>query len=101
MNLAAVEQIAKAVLYEGYMLYPYRPSSVKNQQRWNFGVVFPQACREGLEGAEICSLRTECLIKGAIGTIVEGRLRFLHLETRSRRSYSVAGGSLPDGWQEA
>ena len=49
MNLAQVEQIAKAVLYEGYMLYPYRPSSVKNRQRWNFGVVYPQACSELLE----------------------------------------------------
>jgi hypothetical protein len=39
MNLAMVDKIAKAVLYEGYMLYPYRPSSVKNQQRWNFGVL--------------------------------------------------------------
>ena len=37
MNLERVDQIAKAVLYEGYMLYPYRPSSVKNRQRWNFG----------------------------------------------------------------
>jgi hydrogenase maturation protease len=32
MNTAAVEKIAKAVLYEGYMLYPYRPSAVKNQR---------------------------------------------------------------------
>ena len=41
MNLERVSQIAQAVLYEGYMLYPYRPSSVKNRQRWNFGVVYP------------------------------------------------------------
>ena len=41
MNLGQVEKIAEAVLYEGYMLYPYRPSSVKNQQRWNFGVLCP------------------------------------------------------------
>jgi len=41
VNLEQVEKIAEAVLYEGYMLYPYRPSSVKNQQRWNFGVLCP------------------------------------------------------------
>jgi len=41
VNLEQVERIAEAVLYEGYMLYPYRPSSVKNQQRWNFGVLYP------------------------------------------------------------
>jgi len=32
MNLAPVEAIAKAVLYEGYILYPYRASNVKNQR---------------------------------------------------------------------
>ena len=46
----SVEQIAKAVLYEGYMLYPYRPSSVKNQQRWNFGVLYPAVLQRSAEG---------------------------------------------------
>ena len=41
VNLERVEKIAEAVLYEGYMLYPYRASAVKNQQRWNFGVLMP------------------------------------------------------------
>ena len=50
MNLGAVEQIAKAVLYEGYMLYPYRPSSVKNQQRWNFGVLCPAVLQRSAKG---------------------------------------------------
>ena len=51
MNRAAVERIAKAVLYEGYMLYPYRPSAVKNQQRFNFGVVYPQSYSEAQKGS--------------------------------------------------
>ena len=42
MNFATVEKIANAVLYEGYILYPYRPSSTKNRQRWNFGTLYPQ-----------------------------------------------------------
>ena len=29
--------IADAVLYEGYLLYPYRASSSKNRSRWQFG----------------------------------------------------------------
>ena len=33
--------IADAVLYEGYLLYPYRATSSKNQSRWQFGVVGP------------------------------------------------------------
>jgi hypothetical protein len=101
MNLARVEQIAKAVLYEGYMLYPYRASSVKNQQRWNFGVVYPQAYGEAQDGAEACSMRTECLVSGSADAILEGKVRFLHLQTRSMHAGEIGTGSLPDGWQEA
>ncbi len=34
-------EIADAILYEGYILYPYRASAIKNRQRWTFGGVFP------------------------------------------------------------
>jgi len=33
MSFAAAEQIADAVLYEGYALYPYRANSTKNPSR--------------------------------------------------------------------
>ena len=36
-------QIADAVLYEGYLLYPYRASARKNQIRWQWGVLVPLA----------------------------------------------------------
>ncbi len=49
-NLDHVEKIAEAVLYEGYMLYPYRASAIKNQQRWNFGVLCPQLYSEQQNG---------------------------------------------------
>lgn len=68
-----VEQIADAVLYEGYILYPYRPSAVKNQQRWNFGVVGP-------EGSE--TMRTECLLETRSSTTLDVKIRFLHLMQR-------------------
>ena len=42
MNRASVDPIADAVLYEGYILYPYRPST-KNRQRWTFGGLYPEA----------------------------------------------------------
>ena len=100
MNLAHVEQIAKAVLYEGYMLYPYRPSSVKNQQRWNFGVVHPQAYSEAQEGQDPSSMRTECLVVGNADATVEARVRFLHLQARSGRLPGTES-QLPDGWQQA
>ncbi len=102
MNLERVDQIAKAVLYEGYMLYPYRPSSVKNQQRWNFGVLYPQTYSAAQEGEEPCSMRTECLITGDLGTVLEVKLRFLQLRLRSTsQSFHTSSGSLPKGWQEA
>ena len=40
-GLDRVRAIADAVLYEGYLLYPYRASSAKNQSRWQFGVLGP------------------------------------------------------------
>ena len=63
MNLDRVEKIAEAVLYEGYMLYPYRPSSVKNQQRWNFGVLYPPSWCDAQFSSDRCSMQTECLLK--------------------------------------
>jgi hypothetical protein len=83
MNLRVVEQIAKAVLYEGYMLYPYRPSSVKNQQRWNFGVLCPQSYSEAQDGSEAWTMQTECLLEGSSMTGLEVRVRFLQLVSRS------------------
>jgi len=83
MNLAVVDKIAKAVLYEGYMLYPYRPSSVKNQQRWNFGVLCPQSYSDAQDGSEAWLMRTECLVEGSSLSSLEVRVRFLQLVARS------------------
>jgi hypothetical protein len=83
MNRAAVERIAKAVLYEGYMLYPYRPSAVKNQQRFNFGVIYPQSYSEAQKGSDPWVTQTECLLQGAAHTAIEVHLRFLQLTARS------------------
>jgi hypothetical protein len=83
MNLGVVDKIAKAVLYEGYMLYPYRPSSVKNQQRWNFGVLCPQSYSEAQNGSEAWIMQTECLVEGSSLTGLEVRVRFLQLVARS------------------
>jgi len=102
MNFAQADQIARAVLYEGYLLYPYRPSSVKNRQRWNFGVVYPRAHSEAQEGLEACRMLTECLVLGEAEATLEGRLRFLQLQLRGTiPARGIKTGCLPDGWQEA
>lgn len=83
-----IRQIADAVMYEGYLLYPYRASSVKNRQRWNFGVLYPRAYAEAQRGADRWSLRAECIVTGTPD--VDVLLRFIQLTPR------------PDStWQEA
>ncbi len=82
MNLAQAESIAKAVLFEGYMLYPYRPSSVKNRQRWTFGGIYPQAYSEAQAGTDAWSMQTQCLAQGSPQTSVTARIGFLHLIER-------------------
>lgn len=83
MNFALVEKIADAVLYEGYILYPYRPSAVKNQQRWNFGALCPASYSEAQNGTEAYSMQTQCLLHGSAETSLDVKVRFLHLVTRS------------------
>jgi hypothetical protein len=100
MNLATVEKIAKAVLYEGYMLYPYRPSSVKNQQRWNFGVLCPRTYSEAQNGSEAWTMQTECLVEGSSLTCMEVRVRFLQLVARSVGELNTPVAELPGGIPE-
>jgi hydrogenase maturation protease len=81
MNRSLVDRLVNAVLYEGYILYPYRPS-VKNRQRWTFGGLYPEAyCRvEG--GTEAPGNQTECLVQGNQETTLDVTVRFLHLTER-------------------
>ena len=83
MNLALIDAIAKTVLYEGYMLYPYRPSAVKNRQRWNFGVLYPRVYSEAQLGTDAWTMQTECVVEGSAQSALEVRVRFLRLVQRS------------------
>lgn len=85
MRMDAVESIVSAVLYEGYVLYPYRPSSVKNRQRWTFGGLYPQAYSLANGGLEPYSMQTECLVVGSQDTTLEVIARFLHILAREVR----------------
>lgn len=82
MNLERVEKITDAVLYEGYILYPYRSSSVKNQQRWNFGALCPESYSEAQAGTEACTMQTQCLLGGDARATFDVKVRFLHLLSR-------------------
>jgi hypothetical protein len=96
VNTALVDNIVKAVLYEGYMLYPYRPSAVKNRQRFNFGVVYPQAYSEAQGGTDACKMQTECLVEGNEAAKCLVRVRFLRMVDRSIRKVRVLASDLSE-----
>ena len=91
MNARLIEDIAGAVLYEGYLLYPYRASAIKNRQRWNFGVLYPPAYSERQSGADACSMRTECLVRASTDAAPMVRVRFLHLIAQDLEGQSWQG----------
>jgi len=82
MNFERARKVADAVLYEGYVLYPYRASAPKNQMRWQFGVLAPKAwCDAG--GCEQSFSRTECLLDEGVDAKLYGKVRFLQLQRRT------------------
>src|ERR1700720_1588317 len=96
MNPSTVDKIANAVLYEGYILYPYRASARKNRQRFTFGRVYPRAYSEAQSGAEPFAMQTECLLQGrGTRTALEVRMRFLHLMTRAIGLLPAPASELP------
>lgn len=89
MNWTQAEKIAAAVLYEGYLLYPYRPSAIKNRQRFNFGVVYPRAYSERQNGSEPWTMHTECLVKGNPDAAIQVKVRCLQLLSRTVGEFSA------------
>lgn len=84
----SIEQVANAVLYEGFLLYPYRLSSVKNRHRWNFGVLFPEPFASAHGERSRCA--TECLLLAEAGASVDIRIRFLQLAEDAASEREVA-----------
>ncbi|MBV8780342.1 MAG: hypothetical protein JO353_02995 [Phycisphaerae bacterium] len=80
--MTLVDQIARAVLYEGYILYPYRPS-VKNQQRWTFGGIYPRRFSEAQASSDAWVMQAQCLIRAEDTAAISLAVRFLHLTMRS------------------
>lgn len=86
MSFDSVEKIANVVLYEGYMLYPYRPTSTKNQQRWNFGTLYPRAFAEAQHPPGPFRLVAECLLDAADTATLDIRARCLQVQPHSSGS---------------
>lgn len=102
-------KIADAVLYEGYVLWPYRRSALKNTQRWTFGGVFPRGHAETrAAGDDPWTMQTQCLVEGADDADVTIGLRFLQVvwrQVRDRDGRPVdaldADGERHLSWEEA
>ncbi len=85
MSFELAQKVADAVLYEGYVLYPYRASAGKNRIRWQFGCVVPAGYSE-LGGSEPSAMQTECLIEPAASLPdihLDLRVRFLQVQART------------------
>jgi hypothetical protein len=82
MNRELARKVADSVLYEGYMLYPYRPSAMKNRQRRCFGILYPPAYAEVIGGTEHSRMHSECLVQESVDAAIQIDLRFLHLHAR-------------------
>ncbi|MEU9589225.1 hypothetical protein AB0D84_05745 [Streptomyces sp. NPDC048193] len=87
--MAVARHVADAVLFEGYVLYPYRASAAKNRLRWQFGVLVPPSWTAVAEEHDF--QRTELLMEPRRGATLAVETRFLHA---CRRTVQRA---LPDG----
>ncbi|PXX12014.1 hypothetical protein [Mycolicibacterium moriokaense] len=103
--------VADAVLYEGYLLYPYRASSSKNQSRWQFGVLGPQGAGDSGIG-EDGTLSAQVLVRSHGVPSLSGVVRFLQVQHRGaereigddhfeRVDELVAGSTAWVSWDEA
>ena len=101
MEHEAIDKIVHAVLYEGYSLYPYRPSSLKNARRCSFGILYPPRWVETHPGSDRSEFRTEVLLRGSHPSDVFVGLRFLQYDgpglrqvTEREISFSATVGEL-------
>lgn len=98
-----VRAVADAILYEGYLLYPYYKSSAKNRVRWQFGILAPRSWVEadgpvatGVAGSvESWHQQTECLLEAARDAVVHVRVRFLQLQAKSVERQAADGRYAP------
>jgi hypothetical protein len=105
MNFESAEKIAAAILYEGYILYPYRPTAIKNRQRWNFGTLYPRVYAEAQKPEEPFRLQAECIFLAEEGATLDIKISFLQL---IRQGHALDGtedaAALADpslAWEEA
>lgn len=83
-RFADARSVADAVLYEGYVLYPYRASARRDQMRWQSGIVVPPDVAAA-DPNERSALRTACLVEAAGGASPRLTVRVRCLQVQQRR----------------
>jgi hypothetical protein len=95
-----IKKIVDAVLYEGFTLYPYRPSAKKNRQRFTFGRAYPRAYSVAQKGAERFAITTECLASSQDGRArIEVSVCFLQVVAREILKFSEPIAHLPESFE--
>lgn len=94
VSLDDVRRVADAVLYEGYILYPYRASAAKNRSRWQFGVLMPPGY-VAAEPSERATAKAECVFEHSGRPEAEILVRFLQVRRRTVTTGSPPSGAAP------
>ncbi|MGW3405485.1 hypothetical protein [Streptomyces zhihengii] len=92
-RLAVARQVADAVLFEGYVLYPYRASAAKNRLRWQFGVLVPPSWSAAADEHDF--QHTECLMEPRAGAELAVEVRFLRARRRTVERRGEDGAFTP------
>lgn len=104
-----LNELAQTVLYEGYALYPYHTSALKNKKPAPFGVIFPHNYTVHHCDADSMT-RTQCILHAGTDAKLSVTVRFLQLvkvelfrkvgEDFVRGDELTAGGNhYSEGWQ--
>jgi hypothetical protein len=94
-HLDHARRVADAILYEGYLLYPYHKAAQKNQVRFQFGVLMPPGYA-AVDACEPSVSQTECLLECRDDAEVRVLVRFLQLQRRTVQGVSPENGELHD-----
>lgn len=109
-----LEKLTKTLLYEGYSLFPYYRSSIKNQKPIPFGVIFPKDYHAFHEFS-FSEIQSQTVLISSNELTVNIGIRFLHLRKTElfqkvndagdnhdfvpTGSFDVNGKTYQAGWQ--
>jgi hypothetical protein len=91
----SLELLLNTLLFEGYALYPYRDSAVKNRMRFTFGTLFPKTYAAA--SGEAFDLELQVPVVGPLAARLSLELAFLEVSNEViERRLSLANASLAE-----